>query len=219
MNQSGIALASDGELLRDDTWSRTFRMPDGGTLWVSKFVTDEISLTSEALIRDWRDWSEDQRFHFVHAFRYKSSLSAQDAAILDFLMKHGDHSTRAYICGLLPKHPEREKYRTFLIEELQRPTSEPKASLIGALRVLGGLEAVAALRAFRQQNMPQTSAGLELRDLASAVDYAHCCIALATLENDSSFVAEIESLLDRSSFEVRQVLWGVLRHRVNEASE
>jgi len=180
---------SRGELLKESRWARTYRFGDG-TLFESKFARDEIQVSREEVERIWPDLSPDEKLEFAFAYGVKSTVTAEDEKVMDFLMEAGDEYVWSMIALLLARHSNRERVMSFLLERATSP-SLLGANYYQALEILADMRAIPVLQRAREIHLHHIDAGAT----DEIHDYLVCCRALWKLEGSDAYAAEIREAL------------------------
>jgi hypothetical protein len=180
----------EAEIIKEKRWSRIYRVGQYYPVSASKFVTDELTVTLEEIKAEWDAWTEDERLDFVKAYKDKPEMSPGDEKIVSFLLARGEERTWVLIGRLLGLHSDREGMTKFLRERLTAASAEPKASFIRALRMIGGQDALSALKDFHKRHLRLTTEHIQADPIA-IVDFVHCCACLAELEGLDKYVADI----------------------------
>lgn len=191
---------SEKKLLVDEKWSRIYETDDGIPIRVSKFVTDRIEVSLEAVKKDWSSWLDSERFAFVRAFARKRAFSPEDEGILSFLIDLRDERILESIAISVSRLSNQERAYEFLIAWL-RSSRGPKANYAHALGLLGDRRAIPALRNLHDE----LASNISRKDVDqfTILDFVSCCSALKKLGGSTLYDDEIKQFLEDPRQDVR----------------
>jgi hypothetical protein len=159
-------------------------------LFQSKFAWDGVQVSREEMERIWPDLSPNEKLEFATAYVCKSTVTAEDEKVMDFLMEAGDADVWGMIALLLIRHSNRERVMSFLLERAASP-GPLAANHYQALEILGDRRAIPVLQRAREIHLHNIDAGAK----DEITDYLVCCKALWKLEGLEAYAAEIREAL------------------------
>lgn len=193
---------SGRRIIREERWSRIYEAEDGSPVNVSKFLTDEISVSEDVIKDQWESWSQSEKTAFARAFAEKPKFSGEDERILDFLMGAGDERVWVSIASGLPRHSQGKRVLNFLIDRL-KSGSEPKANYMHALSTLGDSQAVLSMKDLYKRISGEIAKAGTKADKLLIFEFVVCCSSLAKLEGSSAYQDEIRPFLNHPDEHVR----------------
>ena len=183
------------KIVAEEKWSRIYEVEGGVHVNVSKFVTDEITISADAIKDEWKSYSRSERIAFAGAFSQKPHFSLEDEKILDFLMDNDDERVWVSIAHGLTRHSQKKRVLHFLLERL-KSGSESKANYVYSLGPLGAAEAVPQLKGLHDRLLREIAQAGTKANKALILDFVVCCSSLAKLEGSSTYRDEIRPFLD-----------------------
>jgi hypothetical protein len=138
----------------------------------------------------WHDLGPAEKLEFATAFAVKTTVTAEDEKVMDFLMEAGDENVWGMIPLLLIRHSNRERATSFLLQRAASPGLWA-ANYYQALEMVGDLRAIPVLQRAREIHLHKIEAGA----IEEMHDYLVCCRALWKLEGSDAYAAEIRKAL------------------------
>src|SRR5215470_3612472 len=92
------------QVVSENRWSRIYELSSGTRAYASKFLTDGLSVSSDTVMKEWSNWSENERLEFAKAYKSKPEITNDDRRILSFLVENGDERVWVSIANVLTKH-------------------------------------------------------------------------------------------------------------------
>jgi hypothetical protein len=193
------------EWTRDYTWGET-------TVRESKFLMDGLEVSAESIIERWPALSFEQRCDFAQAYSTKPTITTEDERILNFLMSVGDSVVARAITMQLPRHRDKERVLTFLLQRIGEDRVG-KANFFQALGLMQDKRAVPVLRA-AFENYRNRSSGLpNPTGEADCVDYLTCCEALWRLDGSKEYLEVIVAFSKSEDIRVRDFATALLQNQ------
>ena len=195
------------ELTRETRWLRVYKNGPGLLHYESKFLTDKIEISYEEIASDWEALSTEEQSEFALAFIAKPTLTADDNKIAELLASSENADVRANICSLIPRLQAPQRFRTFLVANVQGATTGRSNyfQTIAQLKDPFFLTVVqGAFDQYLQQKQDRESC---------LVDFAACCRALAVLDQNmfSTCQQQLRSLSNHKNASVRAAAAHMLR--------
>jgi hypothetical protein len=190
------------QLLEETEWTRVYRTGPTSVFHESKFATDGLEISAEAIKRRWPSMSAQEQMDFVNAFVGKPDLSGDDNEILLFLMDVGSDPVIGMISCLLPKLKNRDRALQFLLD---RPVQQNgwAANRYQALAAMGDPRAIPFLRRHYEEYR-RILAPLEQRTVWELLDYSACLEALWALDQSEIAKTSFAALLLHPDPQVRE---------------
>jgi hypothetical protein len=192
-----------GELVRESEWMRVYRVGPNEYRYVSKFLTDQLTISVADLKNNWENFTEQEQLDFAQALQSKHPLTREDHEILGFLMRVGPEFVWVTISPLLPRYPDKEQALLFLLERIaQKPSGG--ANYYQALELMHDGKAIPILREryeeYRQRLAPFEQHG----PWSELTDYQSCCRALWKLSGSAEYESALRENLTHPDENIRR---------------
>jgi hypothetical protein len=143
----------DCELVRRTEWSYSFKCGPKSYCSISRFLAEkDFAVSASEIRRRWPEMDERERLDFASNFHIKHNWTDNDTEILEIIMHDGSDAIWSSCALAMLKHPDRNRAVKFLLERLQRWTSErPPLNYMQALGIAGDQRAAAAIRPYYEK--------------------------------------------------------------------
>lgn len=85
---------------------------------VSKFQTNEATISIDEIARDWPGWNDEERFDFISAYQRKPSYDDEDIRIIKFLMENAGPLHMSMMAMRLTMLPDKKQVSNYLMRQI-----------------------------------------------------------------------------------------------------
>jgi hypothetical protein len=121
--------------------------------YISKFCTHEATVTLEDIIREWPQWSDEERSDFICAFIMKKLITEEDIRIIEFLLLEKNSDCKGLLPFIFTHFPDQKQAVEFIERQIRRTRLEETtttfhllSSFYNALETLGNSDTVPLLK-------------------------------------------------------------------------
>jgi hypothetical protein len=95
--------------MNDTRWFKVVNNDSGRSSYESKFLTNDVLITSEDIEKEWPLWNNHERHEFISAYSQKRILNEEDFEIFEFLMEHAHISYQFILYDNLKELPDKRR--------------------------------------------------------------------------------------------------------------
>jgi len=192
-------------------WMYHYKLGSKSGYKISKFWDEAFQVAPSTIRLRWPQMQEHERLEFCSCWSMKSSWSANDAEILETVLRGGNDRLWTHCTFAFTRHPDRDRAVTFLIERLKSLSPENKPlNYFQALGRIKDQRAAPAIRPYYETYRAAVQRGTALGVPKDVVfgpipyfPFLCACGALVQVDGAPEYEQEIRKYFDHSSEQVR----------------
>jgi hypothetical protein len=192
-------------------WMYHYKLGSESGYKISKFWDEEFRVDVATIRLRWPLMNEAERLEFCFCWSSKRLWSANDAEILEIVMRDGSDRLWTSCTFAFTRHPDRERAVSFIVERLENFGSEDKPlNYFQALGILKDRRAAAAIRPYYEKYQAAVQAEAVIGVPEDVVfgpipyfPYLCACGALVQVDGAPEYEQEIRKYLEHSNEQVR----------------
>jgi hypothetical protein len=178
---------------------------------ISNFWDEDFRVDADTIRLRWPDMKQDERLEFCFCWSSKSTWSANDAEVLEIVMRDGNDRLWTSCTFAITRHPDRDRAVSFLVDRLKNLDSEDKPlNYFQALGILKDRRAAAAIRPYYEKYRAAVQAEKVIGVPEDVVfgpipyfPYLCACGALVQVDGAPEYEQEIRRYFEHSNEQVR----------------
>jgi hypothetical protein len=192
-------------------WMYHYKLGAKSGYKISKFWDEDFRVDVATIRLRWEQMKQDERLEFCFCWSSKHTWSANDAEILEIVMRDGNDRLWTSCTFAFTRHPDRDRAVSFLVDRLKNLDSDDKPlNYFQALGILKDRRAAAAIRPYYEKYRAAVQAETVIgvpEDVAFGpipyFPYLCACGALVQVDGAPEYAEEIRKYFEHSNEQVR----------------
>ena len=199
------------EVEKETEWMYFYKVGSKSGYKISKFWDETFEVGASTLRQRWPSMKENERLEFCFCWSNKATWSENDTEILEIVMGDGNDRLWTSCSFAFPRHPDRDRVVSFLVERLEKLDSKNSPlNYFQALGIMKDRRGAAAIRPYYERYRE----GVQAEGVTRVPDdvvfgpipyfpYLCACGALVKLDGAPEYEQAIRKYFDHPNEQVR----------------